>query len=196
MSDEMDRLRQETQRLSQERDTLKSLVLESLRTGRPIDLFGDSTPQEMHQDRALVLAAFEGRDDNFRWDALPETIRLDPVVIVAAFEHNAIVWDNVPETLQRNHKVLALYGVKNSLIDADDCPCLLDRPFMKEQLTDHAFEWQILNLLRASNDSVLVGTPPKSLHSFRLSAMIEPCGRKFLMQRKFLIQPIFRIILN
>lgn len=87
---------------------------------------------------------------NTIWANVPEPCRWDPDVILTALrlswsgETQKIGWDDIPTDLQRNHREIALRGVRQFNVDADTCPCLLDRSFMKKQFLDHGFLWQQL----------------------------------------------------
>jgi len=139
------KLRQENAQLKEQlrlRDEnnahLKELVRKALANKDYIDWEKD-TSQEMKQDVALTQAAIEG--GQVRWDAIPEPCRSNPDVILTALTLGQIQWRDVPEDLKQTHKEIAMYGVRSHNINADDCPCLLDRPYMKEQFLKRRIWW-------------------------------------------------------
>jgi len=173
MSDELERLRQENERLSRENAKFKRLIIQSIRSGgRGFVDWEDDVPNEWKQESEVVAAAIQG--GQIVWRNVKETFRLDPVVILAALEKldersalrygddsflqwmgDTIKWTDIPENLRRNHMEIALHGVKNNRINPDDCPCLLDQGLMMDQfLENDEIKWQHLPTTLRNNIEV------------------------------------------
>lgn len=88
---------------------------------------------------AAVMSEYSELDSDRRFeflDFMELSAKSPGDVMLAAFalfrtQFCAQRWSDVPNDWQRMHKGLALFGVVNEFINADDCPCLLDRDFMR-----------------------------------------------------------------
>lgn len=65
-------------------------------------------------------------------------------LLATAVEYEKIPFGAVPPDLQRNHKAIAFYGVQNSFLQADECPCLDDPLFFKQVIEEEKLEWERL----------------------------------------------------
>jgi len=98
-------------------------------------------PEEWKQDSDFVEHALRyGHTD---WKSIPEPCRWHPDVILGALLYDKkMQWNEVPERLQRHDPEIAAYGVNNSHIHPDQCPCLLNRAFIKMEFLNDTLDWQ------------------------------------------------------
>lgn len=113
------------------------LVVAAIRTGH---VTWNNVPESCRTNPDVIRAALSRQQ--LAWDDVPESGRANPDVILFALSRRQLAWGDVPQDLQRNNKQIAFYGVRNAHIHANDCPCLLDRTFLKEKLLDGYLPWR------------------------------------------------------
>lgn len=121
----------------------------------------NTLPPSLKSDFNIAIAAIRGADAarkekrtssllRFpRWEDLPETLRFNPDVILAALkcQHGpvATIWTKIPAEIKQTHGEIALFGVMNfDTEDPDKYRCLLDTAFMKERLLLRELSWRRL----------------------------------------------------
>lgn len=97
------------------------------------------------RDHALKLIYLSKPEDLQPEDVM--LVALNEVALLQAHSQREM-WSRLPHDWLVRHKGLAMFGARLGLVAADDCPCLLDRDFIKACL-EHAdpadrLEWQTI----------------------------------------------------
>jgi len=145
-------LQQEITELRQQNQGLKTLLCNVLKKSN--EFKWEEVPDEWKNDVDIIAAAVAGGVLDW-WVLSPERkyeprvvaaltgqeVTQDPVnpgnvALVALKKKNdddqRFYWDRyLPKEMWKNHQELALFGVINKFVKADECPCLVDRSFMK-----------------------------------------------------------------
>lgn len=106
-------------------------------------------PERWKFDPEVLSAALRGQPPDAKplfscmWHTFPEHIQTNPDVITTALETETLGWTSIPTELVTRHSTIALFGVQNSLVDAEDFPCL-NRDFLKTAIERGKLSWHLL----------------------------------------------------